>query len=171
MLIDQLPLLKYSGVVREYTQRQVTCTKDMLVALSRLMHAFGLCFGSRDLHGLPETLLDVALLWQSKEPLSRRIIQQFQSQESLFPSWTWAGWQGGIAYEARVTARGPETASKHILGENTYEGMRPILYYYTWDLQKNEFIPINNGAANLRQRGLGVPLQLKNRNEELPLLW
>jgi hypothetical protein len=162
---------QYAGVVQEYTQRQLTYAKDMLLALSGLMHLFDLCFRSRDLHGLPETLLDVALLWRSKEPLSRRKIQQSQSQEPLFPSWAWAGWQGEIAYEARDTARGPETVANNILSENTYEGMRPILRYYTWDLQKTEFLPINNGAANPQQRGLGIPLQFKNKNEDLPILW
>jgi hypothetical protein len=49
--------------------------------------------------------------------------------------------------------------------------MRPILRYYTWDLQKTEFLPINNGAANPQQRGLGIPLQFKNKNEDLPILW
>lgn len=162
---------QFAGVVEEYTQRQLTYAKDMLLALSGLMHLFDLCFRSRDLHGLPETLLDVALLWRSKEPLGPRLIQQSQSQESPFPSWSWAGWQGKIAYEARFTEKVPKAEAISKLSPDTYEGMRPFLRYYTWDPQKTEFIPINNDAANPWQRGLGVPLQFKNESEEIPILW
>ena len=46
--------------------------------------------------GLPETELDIALLWQPTSSIRRRVHPK--TKAPLFPSWSWVGWIGGVAY-------------------------------------------------------------------------
>ncbi|KAJ9424261.1 heterokaryon incompatibility protein-domain-containing protein [Fusarium oxysporum] len=49
-------------------------------------------------HAMPEFALTRSLLWYPKEPLSRR---RSPDGKILFPSWSWAAWQGHVAYRGR----------------------------------------------------------------------
>lgn len=45
--------------------------------------------------GLPETLLDIALLWLPAGPLRER---KKHRNDDAFPSWSWTGWVGPVHY-------------------------------------------------------------------------
>lgn len=46
--------------------------------------------GGRFIHGMPEAVFDLSLLWCPAEPLKR--------QESQEPTWSWTGWEGGVNF-------------------------------------------------------------------------
>jgi hypothetical protein len=46
--------------------------------------------GGRFVHGLPEAVFDLALLWCPAEPLQRTDAQE--------PSWSWKGWEGAVNF-------------------------------------------------------------------------
>jgi len=80
-----LPHTNYRWALSKYARLNITKNEDILDALSGVMKRIGVgeCF-----QGLPVDYLDHALFWQGSR-LKRR-------QE--FPSWTWAGWSGGLTY-------------------------------------------------------------------------
>lgn len=81
----------YAIAVAEYTRRSLTDPMDKLRALSGILNCLEQPFGAPFFFGLPSTLFDVGLLWKPLGPCSRN--------SSVFPSWSWAGWDGAVAYE------------------------------------------------------------------------
>jgi hypothetical protein len=47
--------------------------------------------GGRFIHGLPEAVFDMALLWCPAEPIKRK-------ESSTEPSWSWTGWSGAVNF-------------------------------------------------------------------------
>lgn len=148
---------EYSRLVEEYSQRQITYTKDVLNALAGLLHIFELCFKYPVRKGLPEILLDVAILWRPSEQLTSRACKEL-------PSWSWAGWIGRVAYEEPFSSIvNIEGRSMRVPQENGQERIRPLLRWYSWNTTSCEFEPIN-------KNGLGIPYGM-NDNETLPYEW
>lgn len=71
--------------------------------------------------GLPEFAFTQSLMWQPKEILTRRISQD---GIALFPSWTWAAWQGHVKYRGRGWHNAvsfPPASMTRWLYESTFE--------------------------------------------------
>jgi hypothetical protein len=109
---------RYADVVAEYTGRQLTFSEDILRAFSGLSKIFMLDLNTELMEGLPLSYLDAALLWQPRHQLRRR-----KGIES-FASWSWAGWEGRVAYED-TSARG------------NIEGIIPLV---KWNLHRSELV-------------------------------
>lgn len=86
----------YRRAVKKFTQRTFTFDEDVINAFEGIVSLLQPAFKSDFLYGLPETELDVALLWQPASGIRRRIDKS--TGEPLFPSWSWAGWVGEIDY-------------------------------------------------------------------------
>lgn len=82
----------YSWALRRYSTMNITYDKDAINAFDGLLRIFSFCMQSDTLIGLPETALDVALLWRPKSWLRPRDFR-------LLPSWSWAGWDGPTGYQ------------------------------------------------------------------------
>jgi hypothetical protein len=67
---------------------------DTLKALAGLLHILEACFKCQIKEGLPEILLDAAILWRPMEALERRSVSEVD-----IPSWSWAGWKGKVRYD------------------------------------------------------------------------
>lgn len=148
---------EYSRLIEEYSQRQITYTHDVLNALAGLLHIFELCFKYPVRKGLPEILLDVAILWRPCEPLTSRACKEL-------PSWSWAGWIGKVAYEEPFSSIvNIDGQNMRVRQENGQERIRPLLRWYSWNTISSEFEAIN-------KNGLGIPFGM-NENETLPYEW
>ena len=148
---------EYSRLVEEYSHRQITYTRDVLNALAGLLHIFELCFKYPVRKGLPEILLDVAILWRPSEQLLSRACKEL-------PSWSWAGWIGRVAYEEPFSSFvGVQGQIVRVPQENGQERIRPLLRWYTWNSTRHDFEAIN-------KNGLGIPFGM-NDNENLPYEW
>jgi hypothetical protein len=56
-------------------------------------------FGWRISNGLPLEFLHMALLWEPVDFIERRALGPSRGSASLvFPSWSWAGWEGAVQY-------------------------------------------------------------------------
>jgi hypothetical protein len=86
---------RYANVVQEYTSRQISFHEDALNAISGVLSSFRSWFRGGFVHGLPQTELDQALLWQPSGNIVRRVNK---SGEPLFSSWSWVGWVGTCRY-------------------------------------------------------------------------
>ena len=96
-LTFQTNFLSYSDAVRHYTKRVLGQSDDVLNAFQGLLALLRPLFKSDFIHGLPETELDMALLWQPSAPNFHRRVD-LVTGEADFPSWSWAGWVGPCSY-------------------------------------------------------------------------
>ncbi|KAH8695721.1 heterokaryon incompatibility protein-domain-containing protein [Phaeosphaeriaceae sp. PMI808] len=97
---EDLPFLQYAEFVTEYSQRRLTNSEDILNAFAGVLVKVS---DHQEInttleHGLPMKYLQIALLWSSTDPtrFSRRKSKTFD--EFQFPSWSWIGWEGPVAY-------------------------------------------------------------------------
>ena len=144
---------EYASLVTQYSQRRLQYSSDALRAFAGLSHVLELCFRSPMRQGLPENLLDAALLWRPLERLHRR-------GAPTIPSWSWAGWEGPVKFEDAFRINTSYFALNRVASDNGIEAFRPLLRFYSWR---------ENNLELLNGNGLGLPLQ--STTEELPLEW
>ncbi|KAH8821378.1 heterokaryon incompatibility protein-domain-containing protein [Xylogone sp. PMI_703] len=83
------PLFDYNVMLFYYTARTLTNQGDTLRAMAGIIRRFTEVMKCRFLEGIPTALFDIFILFQGSL-LYRR---------PLFPSYSWAGWRGGIDFE------------------------------------------------------------------------
>ena len=79
----------YRRAVVEYTNRSLSNESDALNAFQGIASLLQPAFKGHFVFGLPETELDIALLWQPNSHFRRRVHPE--SKAPLFPSWSWVG--------------------------------------------------------------------------------
>lgn len=80
-------LLDYMDLLQEYTTRRLTHDTDILAAFSGILAYFAPQLGP-NIMGLPERVIDSALLWKWPQ-------HELVPRRSGFPSWSWCGWKVG----------------------------------------------------------------------------
>ncbi|KAI1210265.1 heterokaryon incompatibility protein-domain-containing protein [Annulohypoxylon truncatum] len=81
----------YALAVSEYTKRSITNPMDKVRAFDGILGRLYRPFKCPFFFGLPVSMFDIALLWMPVGPCTR--------ENSTFPSWSWAGWNGAVAYD------------------------------------------------------------------------
>ncbi|KAF2247538.1 HET-domain-containing protein [Trematosphaeria pertusa] len=136
---------KYASLVADYTHRRMSYSSDVLRALSGILPTLSKTFARRSKedhevfrYGLPETLIDVALLWQPVGPLKRRRhCTKPTCTEPYMPSWSWAGWEGDVEYDPTYKVRTDVSgALVQLIEPNGLERIRPLVRFYTKGTQK-----------------------------------
>ncbi|CZR51376.1 uncharacterized protein PAC_01251 [Phialocephala subalpina] len=87
-------LLIYYKLVELYSSRSLSYPDDVLNAFAGFSSVFAESCGGGFVAGLPTAVLAASLLWVSKSPFSRRP----SCRGTLFPSWSWIGWEGPVTY-------------------------------------------------------------------------
>lgn len=90
----------YEALVTEFTSRRLTYGSDALNAFRGVEKLLSKRVTSPCILGLPMALFDEALLWQ---PVLRDV-RSF-TPRPMFPSWSWASWDGGVAYTHNKNTR------------------------------------------------------------------
>lgn len=85
----------YAGIVTEYTRKKLTFSHDVLNAFAGIGAAVGKLASWKLVAGLPEGILDYALLWTPTKSSERRS----DVSQAVFPSWSWTGWHSEADYE------------------------------------------------------------------------
>jgi hypothetical protein len=94
----------YCSMVADYTARQLTYDSDIFNAFRGLTNKLQPCFRSNFSFGLPESELEMALLWQPRVP---RQPHNSMTRRSGFPSWSWLSWKGTVLYPANALGKRP----------------------------------------------------------------
>lgn len=81
-------------LLAEYSGRDLTYEEDVIPAFSSTLNVLRRGFPRGFIYGLPVSFLDAALIWRTS--LSRPRRSSSGSQADCPPSWTWAGWKGGL---------------------------------------------------------------------------
>ncbi|EXJ69957.1 uncharacterized protein A1O5_07030, partial [Cladophialophora psammophila CBS 110553] len=73
--------------------------QDVLNALRGIQNILQESMDTNFWYGMPERCLDKVLLWALDGPLERLLTSTGESEQRkfLFPSWSWAGWNSGMA--------------------------------------------------------------------------
>lgn len=154
-LVRSAVFAEYTRVIEEYTHRKISYESDVLNALAGLLHIFSRFFRCKTLLGLPETLLDVALLWKPTRQLQRR---------SGFPSWSWAGWVGRVAYDEPFTVTRKMDGTFVAYDNDAYgqEGIRPLVRWHVWDAVSRRVVPLNHSGLGFPFEGATLPEEWEN---------
>ncbi|KAJ3575648.1 hypothetical protein NPX13_g3965 [Xylaria arbuscula] len=88
-----------NGIINDFNERILTFPEDALLAFSGIASALSGVFQGGFISGLPVSLLHVGLLWIPTSTSSRRLPKKAVEGVCL-PSWSWAGWQGGVSLPA-----------------------------------------------------------------------
>jgi hypothetical protein len=91
-------LREYCRLVEEYTGRNMSFASDRLLGINGVLDVLRREFGLNFIHGLPEAIIYIALLWQPRNKL-KRVPKDLKTNLPLFPSWSWTGWTGSVGYE------------------------------------------------------------------------
>lgn len=93
----------YANTILHFTSRKLSKSDDYLNAFSGILKSWGASFREFAFAGgLPETVINAALLWRPMDACEQRL--DLHSQIPIFPSWTWAGWEGRVKYEQITNA-------------------------------------------------------------------
>ncbi|CAF9941764.1 hypothetical protein IMSHALPRED_002885 [Imshaugia aleurites] len=144
-LVRSAVFAEYTKAIEEYTHREISYQSDVLNAFAGLLHIFSRFFRCKTLLGLPESLLDIALLWKPTRQLKRR---------REFPSWSWAGWVGRVTYDEPFTLTRRMDGTFVAYANDAYgqEGVRPLVRWHVRDANSRRVVPLNAS-------GLGFPFQ------------
>ena len=154
-LVRSVVFAEYTRAIEEYTHREISYESDVLNAFAGLLHIFSRFLRCKTLLGLPEGLLDVALLWKPTRQLQRR---------SGFPSWSWAGWVGRVAYDEpfTLTRNMDGTFVAHNNDAYGQEGIRPLVRWHVWDAVSKSVIPLNYTGLGFPFDGATLPEEWEN---------
>jgi hypothetical protein len=88
----------YEMALDYYTHRHLSYPSDILNAFEGIKAVLCDAMQTDFWQGMPEKIMAQALCWQSQGSFSRRRNMPFGQppSEPLFPSWSWAGWEGPI---------------------------------------------------------------------------
>ena len=87
-------ILMFAKYASEMSTRQLTVSSDFLNAFRGISNVLCREINTTVFWGTPTAHFDLFLLWDTVEPAPKRRVG--------FPSWSWAGWHGGIVWEALV---------------------------------------------------------------------
>ena len=142
VVVSSEGFLLYKDLVTAYTPRNMSNFYDKLAAFEGIGKVLEQCLHSKLLFGLPESLLDLALLWHPKTTLKK-------VSGPGFPSWSWAGWLGAVQYpEQHGVAKGAPRELHD--DESRPERIRSLNRWYR-ATDEGGFEPINGYGGGIRE--------------------
>lgn len=87
-------MVRFSRLVSVFNDRILTFPEDVLEAFAGVLSTLSNTFEGGFISGLPVFCFDSALLWQPWRPMERRVPRRRITEDSVLPSWSWAGWSG-----------------------------------------------------------------------------
>lgn len=137
---------EYIFSVEIYSSRDLTFFGDKLDAFEGVSKILGDQMKTPMLLGLPVALIDLALLWEPHDGVTRN---------EIFPSWTWAGWFGG-AYLSGM--RGDQS---QFLVSHTW------IEWYHYSKDANQFVPLRDSVKGTQASEPSMSLYYQRYNRIL----
>ncbi|ETS84258.1 hypothetical protein PFICI_02283 [Pestalotiopsis fici W106-1] len=100
----------YCQLIAEYTSRNMSYPTDRLNGVGGILSVLDQDGKMDYMYGLPRPLLEAAILWRPQQDLTRVPIDPATGR-ALWPSWSWAGWIGGVEYDPESDYNGLDQLS------------------------------------------------------------
>ncbi|KAK6206125.1 hypothetical protein LQW54_007845 [Pestalotiopsis sp. IQ-011] len=113
----------YCQLITEYTVRSMSYPSDRLNGITGILSVLDRDGYMDYLHGLPKPVMEAAILWQPQRDLTRVPVDPI-TEKFQWPSWSWAGWIGGVVYDAEHDYNGHEPLSSGSLRTRSITKMR-----------------------------------------------
>ena len=97
----------YAFIMTDYTARELTNPSDAEHAVTGAMNAIVGMFRGSFVQGLPDSELSAALLWSPVGSKASKRRLHLETGKPLFPSWSWLGWEGHVAYPWLIERKMP----------------------------------------------------------------
>ena len=154
-LVRSAVFAEYTRVTKDYTNREISYEFDVLNAFAGLPYIFSRFFRCKTLLGLPESLLDVSLLWKPTRQLQCL---------SEFPSWSWTDWIGRVAYDEPFTLTRKMDGIFVVYDNDAYvqEDIRPLARWHVWDAVFKRVKPLNYSGLGFPSEGATLPEEWEN---------
>ena len=133
-LFKQLRL--YDRLLEDYSGRRLGSPSDAIAAFSAILSRFRERFGCDIFGGLPSAALPWTLLWEEES--------YENSRNPLFPSWSWAGWQGTLS-RGQYPIQNPD---------KIYAADNPEPFLHTWKVERGEAVKFEIFEAELEEYDL-----------------
>ena len=127
----------YAFIITDYTARNLTNPSDAEHAVTGAMNAIVGMFREKFVHGLPDSELSAALLWSpvGSKASKRRI--NLMTGKPLFPSWSWLGWEGQVAYPWLIERKLPMSEEvSPIMWRNSLRDVREDGKWFTGEMYR-----------------------------------
>ncbi|KAH8662634.1 heterokaryon incompatibility protein-domain-containing protein [Xylariales sp. PMI_506] len=147
----------FTAIVNQFNIREFTYPEDALNAFSGLSYAIGASIGNGLISGLPAAIFDVALLWQPRKKVIRRIARNLNVRQFL-PSWSWVGWSGHIEMETASASDFFRNGPKGV-GVRSASRVTRLVYWKYHETPSSTGTPINASILSYRE------LHLKGWND------
>ncbi|KAF2121454.1 heterokaryon incompatibility protein-domain-containing protein [Lophiotrema nucula] len=139
----------YDAVVRAYTRRSMSKQEDKLRAFAGIAAMFQDNGSGLFQYGLPEAILDLALLWIPAGPVTRlqSKVSGRVSENDYIPSWSWGGWDGPV---------------RHLTHQEATDQLRPSSDFDLPDLKSEitSFKIHSEATSRAVRRSIGIPLRI-----------
>lgn len=101
--IPHVQFLVYGQLVQQYAYRNLTFPDDALNAFSGVLSSLMKLYDWNFVCALPESFIDMALLWQAQAGIFRPRWSSKQRRElcGALPSWCWTAWEGHIYWNSQ----------------------------------------------------------------------
>lgn len=113
----------YCQLIAEYTVRNMSYPSDRLNGISGILSVLDRDGHMDYIHGLPKPVLEAAILWRPQRDLTRVPVDPI-TEKVQWPSWSWAGWIGGVEYDPEHDYNGHEPLSSGSLRTRSITKMR-----------------------------------------------
>jgi hypothetical protein len=135
--------MAYDWAVQNFSNRDLSYENDILKAFHGISRILALCLDCEMFWGLPESLLDSALLWEPVEQLQRR------GTGKAFPSRSWAGWVGKVRYRDTfaISNNAPRKLNE---GESHEERIRCLVRWHRIAADQNDFTALNGTSFGIK---------------------
>ena len=158
---------QYATLVADYTSRGMTCASDVLRALQGILPTLNYAFRRRQKgeyeafrYGLPQPVLDIALLWQPQGKCERREHCE-DCKKPYMPSWSWAGWVGKKDYESPFAVRTDDKgALMQLAKEDGPERIRPLVRFYARGREDLSEWPVLGNCKETKSPQRSVPRKM-----------
>ncbi|TDZ24387.1 Nipped-B-like protein B [Colletotrichum orbiculare MAFF 240422] len=83
---------EFARIAMDYSARRVTLMSDTMRALRGITTVLDKSYAGGFVFGMPVCFLDIAMLWQPRAMVRRRMMIQPVTGLNPLPSWSWLGW-------------------------------------------------------------------------------
>ena len=130
----------FANLILEYSRKNLSFPHDVIDAFSGVLEALQGYSNFTFTYGLPEELIDWALMWAPSHEIQRRPSTS-PSLSHYFPTWSWVGWVGGMdfnfAFDFELRDLRSAVTMFEIQDITQPTGFRPVNRLLTGKLSKN----------------------------------